>query len=94
MLDPLPRPWDSAATNVDKAALLAEAAATRTQSLWVIAVGEVQNDDAGNPHVDVVLKRRDAPADHQKLRLRGTGEYARVRLTTRLLDYLRRRLQQ
>jgi nicotinamide-nucleotide amidase len=93
LLDPLPRPWNPAASDAEKMTLLAEAGASRTGSLWAIAVGEVREDEAGNRYVDVVAKRRDAPVDHQRLKLRGSGEYARVRLITQLLDYLRRRLQ-
>ena len=93
MLEPLPRPWDPAAADADKSILLAQAAATRTKSDWVIAVGEVREDEAGHRFVDVVSKHRGAPADHQQIRLRGTGQYARVRLTTHLLDYLRRQLR-
>ena len=94
LLQPLPQPWDAGATTVDKTTLLAEAAAARTQSLWVIVVGEVRKGKSGHRYVDVVSKRRGGLVDHQQFSLRGSGEYARVRLTTRLLDYLRRRLTQ
>jgi len=93
LLNPLPRPWNPAAATAEKTTRLAEAAASRTGSLWMMAVGEVQEDEVGMRYVDVVLKRRDAPAEHQRVELRGTGEYSRVRLTTLLLDCLRRRLR-
>lgn len=93
LLGPLSSAWDSAATSADKTALLAAAAAARTHSRWVIAVGDVQEDEAGNRYVDVVSQRGDAPVDCKQVRLRGTGQYARVRLTTQLLDDLRRQLR-
>jgi len=68
---------------------LATAAAEATSSQWAIAVGQASSSG----HVDVVFKLPDGQLESRQVRLRGTGELARSRLSTQLLDQLRRRLK-
>jgi len=72
---------------------LAAAAADATASQWAIAVGEAKRDENGSGYVEVAFKLPDGRLESQQVRLRGTGELARSRLSTQLLDQLRRRLK-
>ena len=71
---------------------LAEAVATATASQWAIAIGEPWKDDRGTDYVDVAFRRPDGWLESWQMRFRGTSELARARLTTQLLDQLRRKL--
>lgn len=73
--------------------LLAREAAVTATSQWVVAVGEIGRDEAGSSFVDVALRRPDGRVESRQIRLAGTGEFARARLVTELLDRLRRELQ-
>ncbi|MHC4118259.1 MAG: molybdopterin-binding protein [Planctomycetota bacterium] len=72
---------------------LAEAAAAATASQWALAVGEPFKDDRGTEYVNIAFKLPDGRLESRRLRFRGTGELARARLSTQLLDQLRRRLK-
>ncbi|MFH1719393.1 MAG: molybdopterin-binding protein [Planctomycetota bacterium] len=72
---------------------LAIAAAQATQSQCAVAVGDSRNDENGNGYVDVSFKLPDGRLESQAFRLSGDGELARSRLSTQLLDQLRRRLK-
>ena len=72
---------------------LAAAAADATDSQWVVAVGETRRDENGSGYVEVAFKLPDGSMESRQVRLRGTGELARSRLSTQLLDQLRRRLK-
>ncbi len=72
---------------------LANAAAAATASQWALAVGEPWKDDGGTDYVDVVFRLPDGRLESRQVRFRGTGELARARLSTHLLDQLRRRLK-
>ena len=72
---------------------LAEVVADETTGLWVIVVGEVYRDQSGSDYVEVAFKLPDGHIENQKVRLHGTGELARSRLRTQLLDELRRKLK-
>jgi len=72
---------------------LAEAVAAATASEWAIAVGEPWKDDRGTEYVDVVFRLPDGRLEGRQVRFRGIGELARSRLSTQLLDMLRRRLR-
>lgn len=72
---------------------LAKAAAAATASEWTIAVGEPWKDERGAEYVDVVFRLPDGRLEGRQVRFRGTGELARSRLSTQLLDMLRRRLK-
>jgi nicotinamide-nucleotide amidase len=85
--------WADAASNDEKTQLLAAAGAELTQSEWAVAVGEVRQEANGARYVEVTIKLSDGGLESQRVGLRGTGQYARSRLTTRLLDLLRRKLK-
>ena len=93
VLDVTDDEWAGTTSSSGKTRLLAAAAAKLTQSAWVVAVGEVREDANGARHVEVVIKLPDGGLESQRVGLRGTGQYARSRLTTRLLDLLRRKLR-
>ena len=75
------------------AALLAGAAAEATGSEWAIAVSERRRDDSGAAYVEVALRLPDGRVESVRVGVRGSGETARARLSTRLLDQLRRKLR-
>jgi len=72
---------------------LAREAAATAASQWVIAVGEVRRDLNGRPSVEVAFRIPDGRIETRQVRVSGTGEPARARLVTELLDQLRRRLR-
>jgi nicotinamide-nucleotide amidase len=74
-------------------ARLARAAAEATQSPWAAAVGEAQRGENGTAVVEVAWRRPDGQVENRPIRLQGTGEPARARLVTELLDQLRRKLK-
>ncbi|GEM_PF-207133 len=72
---------------------LAAVVADATESQWAVAVGEARRDENGSGYVEVAFKLPDGRMESRQVRLRGTGELARSRLSTQLLDQLRRRLK-
>ena len=64
-----------------------------TASQWVIVVGQASRDENGNAYIEVVFKMPDGHTESQNVRLRGNAELTRSRLSTQLLDELRRRLK-
>ncbi len=80
----------SAAQQVEQ---LAQATANVANSQMAIAVGEPWLDENGAAYMDVVFKFPDGHIEIRKLRYRGSGETARSRLVTQLLDQLRRKLR-
>ena len=72
---------------------LAAAAAEATASQWAVAVGEARRDESSSGYVEVAFKLPDGHMESRQVRLRGIGELARSRLSTQLLDQLRRRLK-
>jgi nicotinamide-nucleotide amidase len=72
---------------------LATAAADATESQLAVAVGEEQQDKNHAGYVEVAFKLPDGRTENRQFRLHGTGELARSRLSTHLLDQLRRRLK-
>lgn len=85
--------WTAGTSPSQRTEQLAAAAAEATASKWSIAVGEPRPDERGVDYVDVVFKLPDGRLESRKVRFRGTGELARSRLSTQLLDQLRRRLK-
>ncbi len=85
--------WIGAPTSAQRTKLLATAAAELTDSQWVLSVGDAQRDKAGARYVEAVFRSPDGRLESRQVRLRGAGESARSRLTTQLLDHLRRRLR-
>ncbi len=72
----------------------AKAAAGRGESSFArtITVGEVQRNESGAT-VEVAFQAPDGHVESRSVRLQGTGESARSRLVTELLDQLRRTLR-
>ncbi len=85
--------WSGATSSVQRTELLATAAAERTGSEWAVAAGEAQRDEDGSCFVQVVTRKPDGRMDSRRFGFRGSGEFAYFRLTTQLLDQLRRRLK-
>jgi nicotinamide-nucleotide amidase len=83
---------DHGKSHKQEAESLAEAAATATASQWAIAIGEPWKDDRGTDYVDVAFRRPDGRIESRRMRFRGAGDVARSRLSTQLLDQLRRKL--
>jgi nicotinamide-nucleotide amidase len=72
---------------------LAIAVAHVTASQWVIVVSEIMRDDSGSGCVEVAFKMPDDSIENQKVRIHGNGELARSRLSTQLIEKLRRKLK-
>jgi len=85
--------WAASTSGAERAELLAQAAADATGSRWALAVGQIRQEPSGTRHVEVVFKLPNAPPDRRRIRLRGDGPPARLRLTTELLDQLRHALK-
>ena len=85
--------WSSSASHSQRIERLATAAADATGSRWVVAVGEVRRDESGMGYVEVAFKQPGGRLESQRVRVRGAGESARLRLSTQLQDQLRRRLR-
>jgi nicotinamide-nucleotide amidase len=83
----------SNASEDQRVKMLATAVADATASQWVVIIGEAQRDKSGSGYVEVALKLPDGRMEKRQIRLRGNGELARSRLSTQLLDQLRRRLK-
>jgi len=84
--------WLAGASSADRTKQLAAAAPRATGSNWAIAVGEIQRDKSGAASVEVTFQQPHDRSESQLIPLRGTGESARSRLVTSILDQLRRRL--
>ena len=85
--------WTGSTSGDQRIKRLAAAAADTTKSQWAVAVGEARRDENGSGYVEVAFKLPDGRLESRQVRLRGTGELARSRLSTLLLDQLRRRLK-
>jgi molybdopterin-biosynthesis enzyme MoeA-like protein/nicotinamide mononucleotide (NMN) deamidase PncC len=72
---------------------LAETTADVADSQMAIAVGQVWRDENGVAYVNVASKLPDGRMENRQFRLRSSGELARTRLITQLLDQLRRKLR-
>ncbi len=72
---------------------LARATADVADSQLAIAVGQAWRDENGIAYVNAAFKLSDGRMESRKVRLRGSGELARSRLGTQLLDRLRRLLR-
>ena len=85
--------WAQSTSGGQRAELLAQAAAELTGSQWAVAVGEARQEQGGARSVEVVVRLPDGRPEGRRIGLRGAGELARLRLTTQLLDELRRKLR-
>jgi nicotinamide-nucleotide amidase len=72
---------------------LAREAAATAAGQWAIALSEIHEDAKGGSSVDVAFRQPDGRVENRQVRLSGTGESARARLVTELLDQLRRKLR-
>jgi nicotinamide-nucleotide amidase len=72
--------------------LLAQKAARRTGALWTVVTGEIREGEEGGIRLPVLLRLSDGRMEDREFRLAGTGEQARARFVTELLDHLRRKL--
>ena len=81
------------ASSIQQTEELARATADVTDSQLAIAVGETWRDENSVAYVSVAFKLSDGRMESRKVRLRGSGELARSRLGTQLLDQLRRLLR-
>jgi nicotinamide-nucleotide amidase len=68
--------------------------ARRTGSLWTLVTGEIRKGEEEGTWLPVWLRLPDGRVENREFRLAGTGESARARLVTELLDHLRRKLKQ
>jgi nicotinamide-nucleotide amidase len=87
------KPWAEARSSVEKAKLLAEAAAKLSNADWVVVVGEAQRDQGGENVAEVVFRMPQGRVETRRINIRGTGELARAGITTQLLDEMRLRLR-
>ena len=85
--------WGQSTSGAQKVELLARAVAQATGSQWAVAVGEARQKQGGARYVEAVVRGPDGRTEARRIGLRGTGEMARLRLTTQLLDELRRQLR-
>ena len=85
--------WAGSTSRSQKVEELAKAAAGAAASRWAVAVGEVWRDENGAGYVDVAFRLPAGSVENQQIRLRDAGELGRFRLSTELLDQLRRRLR-
>ena len=81
------------ASGIQQIEQLARATADVADSQLAIAIGEAWRDENGAAYVDVAFKLSDGRMESRKVRLSGSGELARSRLGTQLLDQLRRLLR-
>ena len=72
---------------------LALAVTNATKSQWAVAVGDARRDQNGSGNVEVAFKLPDGRLESRRVQISGSGELARARLSTQLLDQLRRRLK-
>ena len=68
-------------------------AADKAASHWLLVVGELRRDEGNTGYVTVVFSQPDGETESRRFRMRGSGEPARSRFNTQLLNELRRRLR-
>jgi len=78
---------------VSETADIAQRAAIVTGSAWVLVTGPLRQAEGKGRYVDVVLRRADGGVDRWREPVRGSAEMMGSRLSTYLLDQLRRRLR-
>lgn len=86
------RPGETAA-HTDDVERLAQEASAIAGSRWVVATGESLRDAMGNCFVPVVFRSPDGRVESWQIPVSATGDAARARLVTELLDQLRRKLR-
>jgi nicotinamide-nucleotide amidase len=88
LLDVSDARWAQRQSGSDAVEQLARAAADAATSQWAIAIGELRDDGS----VEVVFQHPSGQLQSERISLRGTGELARSRFVTHLLDRLRRQI--
>jgi len=86
--------WRSITSRRQRIEKLAVAAAGVTASQWALVVGEARRGNGNNEagYVDIAFKLPNGRLESQQLRLWGSGEIARLRMSTQLQNELRRKL--
>ncbi|MEE3369084.1 MAG: molybdopterin-binding protein [Planctomycetota bacterium] len=86
--------WRLAVTDAEKARQLANAAAAACKTSWAVSVGEVQRNDAAPSQLAIAIRTPDGQLETHTLRFTGNLASSQARLSTSILDLLRRRLRQ
>ena len=86
--------WQRAVTNVERARQLANAAAAACKASWSVSVGRVQSSDNAPSQLAIVIRAPDGQLETHTLRFTGNLAGSQARLSTSILDLLRRRLRQ
>jgi nicotinamide-nucleotide amidase len=89
LLGPTASPW---AGTTDPAEI-ARLAVGATNSAWVLVTGPARQEEGQGRYLDVALRRSDGRVDHWRQSVRGSAEMVGSRVSTDLLDQLRRRLR-
>ncbi|UCD49478.1 MAG: hypothetical protein JSW27_18335 [Phycisphaerales bacterium] len=79
--------WSSDMTDI------AQRAADVTGSAWVLVTGPVRQEEGRGRYLEVALRRADGRVDRWRQSVWGSAEMAGSRVSTYLLDQLRRRLR-
>ncbi len=82
--------WADGVSAGDAVDRLADATAGAAANQWAIAIGERRDDGS----VEVAFRRPSGEVQTERVSLRGTGELARSRFVTHLLDRFRRKIAQ
>jgi len=85
--------WAANTSRSQKTERLAAAVSEATGSQWAVVVGEPWRDERGVNYVAIVFRLPGGRLESRQVRFRGTGELARSRLSTELLDQLRLRFK-
>lgn len=85
--------WQDCKSSEDRVRVLAKAAALETGSPYAIAVGELENDAAGNRSVAVAFRLPNGTLETRRCGMRGAGASARSGLATQVLDQFLRLLR-
>jgi molybdenum cofactor synthesis domain-containing protein len=86
---PAASPSDGAIAMAD----IAQLAAVVTNSAWVLVTGPLRQEEGRGRYLEVALRRADGRVDSWREPVRGSAEMVGSRLSTYLLDQLRRRLR-
>ena len=89
-----PKQWQLAVTDTEKAQQLAQAAATACRTTWAVAVGAVQLNDSAPSQLAIAIRAPDGQLETHTLRFRGSLTSSQARLSTSILNLLRKRLRQ
>jgi nicotinamide-nucleotide amidase len=74
------------------AELIAKTLCETTRSEWALVVGESQDRDGGSRYADVLIRVTDDKTVAQRVAVRGNDSASRFRLTTQIVDQLRKQL--